>query len=223
MAEKPIFPDCQRQDDCECAKRGYEHERDTCAVPHVEAAVAMLGIDTSGLTGARLPDRRLFQRPRLTQVPDRFGTVQPLADTGDLNDDIFQALRAVAGNVPLKPEAIGRIMQMNGIARGLRAEAGMMSSSVVFFCTKHAMLANGGQVLAWLTLAHVDVGDALYWMVAVKRGGSESPCSLHIARPELLDDAIELLAHTAGGMDGELKTVWEEAPTEDEIAAAAAS
>lgn len=39
---KAIFPDCAFPDDCQCAARGYEHERTSCAVPRVKEALEML-------------------------------------------------------------------------------------------------------------------------------------------------------------------------------------
>jgi hypothetical protein len=44
-----IFPDCAFPDDCECAKRGYQHEADRCQVPRVAAAAALLGAPAGGL------------------------------------------------------------------------------------------------------------------------------------------------------------------------------
>jgi hypothetical protein len=41
----PVFPDCVFPDDCECAKRGYQLEMESCAVSRVRTAVADLGID----------------------------------------------------------------------------------------------------------------------------------------------------------------------------------
>lgn len=38
------FSDCAAPGDCECLKRGYQHERETCAVPNVTAAMQALGM-----------------------------------------------------------------------------------------------------------------------------------------------------------------------------------
>lgn len=40
-----IFPDCAFPDDCECAKRGYQHELESCGVTRVREAAAMFGLD----------------------------------------------------------------------------------------------------------------------------------------------------------------------------------
>jgi len=44
MSRTPIFPDCQFITDCQCAARGYEHEKTSCAVDRVAQAAAMLGM-----------------------------------------------------------------------------------------------------------------------------------------------------------------------------------
>ena len=53
MSRKPIFADCASPDDCECAKRGYQFERDSCAVPQVAAAADALGMPADRLLRLR--------------------------------------------------------------------------------------------------------------------------------------------------------------------------
>jgi hypothetical protein len=105
----PIFSDCAFPADCQCAPRGYEHERDCCAVPAVSRAAAHL----LGPRPSRLP----------APVATAFGTVQPLPHTGDLPADVLSALRGMT-DTPYDVADVARILAFERLQAGLAAEAG---------------------------------------------------------------------------------------------------
>jgi hypothetical protein len=51
MPNTPAFSDCAYPEDCQCAARGYQHERDHCAVAAVIEAAKEIGLDTEALFG----------------------------------------------------------------------------------------------------------------------------------------------------------------------------
>ena len=97
--EKPIFKDCAFPEDCQCAARGYQWERENCAVPHVEAAAESLGLSPPLVTGFRKHREPIEPGEALEPVITRTGdTILPLPDSGDvagtfMSPDEHRALR----------------------------------------------------------------------------------------------------------------------------------
>lgn len=213
MGESAIFKDCVFPDDCECAKRGYELERDSCAVPAVAAAAARVGVDPT-------PLMRLLNPVRAKQLPPRItlsGTVQPLGDTGNLYTDVHQALKLICPRLPFTPEQIGRIKQRDQISAGLQAEAGYGGggSEITIFYTSSEDLRSGAKLMRLLALGPTEAGDGVFWMIGLR----EADEVLQFGDIGLADRAYGLLKACGGGSAGPVKGSWSEAPTAADLAA----
>jgi hypothetical protein len=75
-----LFPDCRQPDDCECRKRGYEHEADSCRIPLVKRAIETLFFSDDDLL--EWSDDMLMQFVAAAILVAE-GTVPPLPEQGE--------------------------------------------------------------------------------------------------------------------------------------------
>jgi hypothetical protein len=205
MSAAPAFPDCQFPDDCECRKRGYELERENCAVPQVAAAADMIGVPAQSL-GLRRPP--LVPRAEVS----RWGTVQPLGRSGDLAADVVDAMAAMGAERRYTVDEMRRVLREEQIAHGLRAEAGVMGRMIVILHSRVEKLPTS-MLRCWLTLDHEpNVGDALLWNVTCREQHAIS-CG-HVT---MRDELTAQLREAAGGVLKVVVDAWAEPQTDVEL------
>lgn len=193
---KPIFSDCAFPRDCECAKRGYEHELDRCAVPRVRQAAADL-----------LRETTTPGEPRIASVPG--GAVMVLGVSGDFASDVIEAAGWMGCNLTLSRDDVAKLIGREKEGMGLRAEAGLASGPFVLVLKERIeTLASGTRIGCWLILSQTSIGDALLWNVSTIPGGPVVRCPTTADR----DNLLELLRAVAGSPSSAVEE-WEgEAP-----------
>jgi hypothetical protein len=216
MSATPIFPDCAFPDDCLCAARGYEHERDSCAVPHVIQSAKGVGLNPEDL--AEIMDL-VAPKSRPKTIHERgIGSLTLIGNQyGDFAADLRAALREAGAwdaGVIFSLDELRRIHKAETISAGLRAEAGYGSpSATLILAYREERLTLGSRIRCWLTVSPSAAGDAVFWNVIAGKADSAMACASWRDATLLFD-----LLREAGG-EGMGPAAWDQtkAPTDDEL------
>jgi hypothetical protein len=174
---------CMVPADCECAKRGYQHESDKCLIPRVAEAASALGLAVPGLP------RRTRPKPVALNIG---GTALPLVITDDFARDVLDAIKT---------------SQSNGICKFTRDEIDRIirkdkyDKSVIFHTYSEKFGSN--KILSWLILIQLREGDCLAWMTVFPHSGIDPVFAATLAERDALFSMLRIAAGSEGEGSGE--------------------
>ncbi len=161
-----------------------------------------------------LKDELQQPKPMVKAVP--YGTVMALGNSGDINQDIVDALDMMDADSPYSKDDIRRIRRYEQISAGLREEANMSSGSAITLWWSSCKLKSGAKLSAWLCINKTNAGDAVYWFSAI--GSDPSIPSINAGHRATFDVHQQQLTLAGGGpSDTAGYANWADVPSDREL------